>query len=195
MLWPQKVQQFLSQGNAPSFYIAFLISPVEKDTGVSLDLGYWSGEEDIKIDLGGASRDLQKTHGALFASDPIYEVGTNIRTQEISMFGLGPQGQDLVKAYDVKLRPASLWQLCFTQGQVFLGARRIFSGVVDASNLEIGKKGEGATLTLTLASGFREGTKTLPLMKSGSSYLERGGDTAMEYAALTDVDSDTWGPE
>lgn len=194
MLWPNDVLTFLSNGGRPNYHVAVLLAPVELLSGDPVSVGYWTGWEDVTLALGGVSRTLIGTKGALFAPNPVYAPGTEIRTQDVGINGLSNQGVDLIQAYDLRLKPAELWQLCFTQGAEFKGARRLFKGVIDQTNLQIGTKGTGSRLTLTLASSARSGTRTLASKKSNESYKRRGGDTAMEYASLMNVDADWWGP-
>lgn len=194
MLWPVACAEFLAGGGRPNYQIALLLSPVLRSSGLREDLGYWSGHEDIVLPLGGADRTLWATYGALQSAVPSYVAGTTIRTHSISAFGLSPQSIDLLQAYEVRFAPAQEWQLMFTQGAEFIGARRIMSGTVDIVTQTIGKKGEGASLTLQIATSARAGTASIIAKKSDQSYRQRDGDTAMEYASLVDADSDWWGP-
>lgn len=195
MIWPTDVATFLSAGGRPNYHLAVVLTPKDLTTGNPVTVGYWTGWEDISLSLGGVSQTLFATKGALDADNAVAETGTNIRNHNVSINGLSQQGVDLIQAYDLRFRPATLWQLCFTQGSQFMGARTIMTGKVDKQKLTIGAKGRASRLSITIASSAREGTRTLALKKSHASYLLRDGDTAAEYASLTDVDSDYWGPK
>lgn len=195
MLWPEAVKAFLASGGAPNYHVALLVEPVNLTTGLTESVGYWSGHEDLTLNLGGVDHLLFATRGALGMDDPTYSEGTTVRTQRVRMFGLSEQSDDILRAYDVRQKPASAWQLCFSQGGEFKGGRRLLKGFVNGVDQRLGKKGQGAVLELELASSARAGTRTLTAKKSHQSYMQRSGDTAMEYASLTDVDSDWWGPK
>lgn len=195
MLWDSGARAFLAAGGQPNFHIAVTLTPILIATGNPVSIGYWSGMEDIDLELGGVTRTLYASKGALDTDNPTYSAGTEIRRHKAWMNGLSAQAMDLISAYRIEQRPAELWQLCFSQGAEFQGARRLFKGWIDEPEQTIGRKGGTSKLTLTLASTARAGTRTVPLKKSHQSYLARGGDTAMESASLTDVDSDWWGPK
>lgn len=191
-MWPQAVQDFLSAGGAPNFYVALVAYPVNLISDQTEEVCFWSGHEDISLDLDG-SKALTATKGALKITPPTYIEGTDIRQHEVSMFGLSPQSVTLLQAYSLRFKPAQTWHLCFSQGAEFIGARRLFSGLVDGTPQNIGVKGQTADLTMSLVSEMRKGTRTLASKKSHESYLLRGGDTSMEYASLTETSSDWWG--
>jgi hypothetical protein len=194
MLWDSGAQTFLSGGGQPNFHLALTITPILISTGNPVSVGYWTGMEDIDLPLGGVTETLFASKGALDGDNPTYAAGTDIRRLKVWMNGLSQQALDLISAYDIEQCPAAFWQLCFSQGMEFKGARRLFKGWVDEPEQTVGPKGGTSRFALTLASTARAGTKTVPLKKSHQSYLRRGGDTAMEYASLLDADSDWWGP-
>jgi len=191
-MWPTIVQDFLASGEAPNFHTALIVWPVNLISEQTEEVSYWSGWEPVDLNLGGV-RSLIPTSGALGVGPPTYSEGTDIRNQDCRMFGRSVQAASILKSYNVRFKPAETWQLCFTQGAAFMGARRLFKGFVDGTPQRIGVKGQGATLSIKLASAMRTGTRTVVAKKSHASYQLRGGDTAMEYASLTSVDSDWWG--
>ena len=191
-MWPQAVQEFLANGGAPNFHVAVVIRPVNLASGQTEELSFWSGHEDIVLDLSG-NKTLIATKGALKVDAPTYSEGTNIRQHSTSMFGLSSHAVSLLQAYSVRFKDVQTWQLCYTQGSRYIGARRLFNGIVDGMPQTIAVKGGGTTLTIQMVSEMRKGTRTLASKKSHESYQLRNGDTSMQYASLTAVDSDWWG--
>jgi len=192
MLWPDNTRIFLASGEPANFHLAVTIEPVNMITGLPETFCFWTGWEVITLDLDG-NKSLIPTRGGLDIPDPEYADGTEIRRQSVSLFGLSNQADTLLKTYRTRLRPASAWQLCFTQGAIFKGVRRISKGVIDAAPRVIGAKGGGSSLEFQIASAMRSGTRTIASKKSKASYVLRSGDTGMEYASLADVDSDIRG--
>jgi len=192
MLWPSPVRTFLASGEPPNYQMAVVVQPVNLITGLSETVGLWTGWETVTVDLDG-DKTLLPTRGGLDVPPQDYSEGTQIRSQSVTLFGLSAEADALLKTYNTRLRPASVWQLCYTQGAIFVGARRIFKGAIDAAPRVIGAKGGGSSLEFRIASAMRSGTRTIASKKSGASYTLRSGDTGMEYASLTDVDADIRG--
>lgn len=193
-MWPQAVQDFLSAGGVPNFHTALTVQPVNLTSSLTEDIGFWTGHEDVNLDIDGTgARTLLATKGSLMIEAPTYSEGTDIRRHEAKLFGLSTQSLSLLQAYNTRFKPVQTWQLCFSQGAAFIGARKLFDGMIDGTPQTIGVKGGRATLALNMFSAMRKGTRTLTSKKSHASYLLRGGDTSMEYASLTEVESDWWG--
>lgn len=193
MLWSSGAATYLSDGGHAVVFVALLSRPILHSTGQRVDVGYWSGHEDVQLAIGGASRTLWKTGGGLVSDDPEYVLGTTIRSHKVQMFGLSAQADDLLQAYEVRFAPTEVWQLMFTPGLEFKGERRIFKGEVDGAPQIIEPKGQSARLEITLASSARSGTKSISGRKSNLSFVQRAGDTSMEQSSLVDADGDIWG--
>lgn len=201
MGWDVGGQAYLNSGTAPHFEVAVVVHPYNLTTAQVDTFTYWSSHHEHVLPLGGVTRTLTPTYGALRVANPVYVKGTDIRTLDVSLFGLGDQARALLQGYRLRLAAAEIYQLVFTPGLEYKGQRRAWNGDVDASKLEIGEKGGAATLTVTIATRMRRGTVSIAATKSDASYRQRmvdvgngpEPDTIMEYAALQDVESDPWG--
>jgi len=193
MTWPTAVANWLAAGNAPLFEVALVITPLNPSSQ-RVTLGFWSGMEDVTLTLGGVARLLNASYGSLRFDPVTYATGTTVRTMTARAHGLNAQAIELLYDYDSRFAPVEAWQLCFSQGLEFQGARRLLKGMVNSLDQSVAAKGGRATLTMGLTSATRAGTKSIVATKSHESYQQRSGDTAMEYAALQGALSDWWGP-
>lgn len=156
--------------------------------------GVWTGPQDLAITLGGTARVYEGAMGGINVGPIRYRIGTIIMMQDLEL-ALSPEGNHLVRAYNLRNAPCDLYCLVYDPADMsFLGERRFFSGFIDSVGIKEGQQGEASIASFTLASQARKGTMTTTGKKSNASQKERlATDTFRKYADLGRVSSDMWG--
>ncbi|MEL7090260.1 MAG: hypothetical protein AAFN94_00860 [Pseudomonadota bacterium] len=201
MGWSAAALAYLATRAGCHFESAVVISPRNLTSDNIETFTYWTSHHDHSLNLGGTSRVLIPTYGALRMGNPVYGKGTNIRSLDLAMFGLSADAKTLLQGYELRLARVEAYQLLFTPGMEYVGERQRWKGQVNTVRQQIGEKGGTASLEISVTSALRKGTISRAKTKSNASYAERmvdvgngpEPDTSMEYAGLRDAESDQWG--
>jgi hypothetical protein len=160
-------------------------------------IGIWSGEYDATFTIDGTSRQYTAGADGMKVDDIIFEKGTTIRRQSITLNGVNATALEMVNGRIIRGQKAEL-HLMFLHpitGDI-VGYNRVFRGFVNKAPSSIGKKGDASTIDLELVSGLRTLTKPLPLKKSEHAQKTRAG-TDDHFRNFSSVAAETkveWGP-
>ncbi len=163
-------------------------------TGATEALGLWTGDDNQTFTIDGQSRSYYGAGGLISLSDLVYEAGTNVRMQTVSLGPLTPEVEMLIRGYEPRLAPAEIHLAIFDPDTMqLLDTERRFKGWVDSAPINTPKLGGNAVCEVTLASSSRAGTQTLALKKSDQSQRLRGGDRFRRYADISGAVPVWWG--
>ena len=191
-VWSGTAQTYLDNERSPRYDIALRIKPLRYENNNTVTLGYWSGLHDLTITIDGEARFYEGVGPALQPEAFREETGTTVSRHRTVVEGLGPMGRVFFRSLDVQQAAIELHHIMTSAGGLVIGTRRMARGVVDRADLEIGANGVSAEVAVEMSSEAMAGTRVLQAMKSHAHYLERGGDTSMEYASLKDAEGDRW---
>lgn len=170
------------------------VTPKDLLTGALVDFGIWSGDDHQTITVDGVPRLYYGAQGA-FGVDPVkYGTGLSIRTQGVSLSGVSPEGEQLVRGYNLRLAAAELHlALLDPQSFAIIDIQRMFKGVVNRAPFSTPAIGGVSTISLELVSSLRGMTKMLGLRKSDESQKLRSADRFRRFGGLANAVSDPWG--
>ena len=165
-------------------------------TGLTETMGLWTGEDEQTFSIGGDDRLYHGAGGLISISDLVYEAGTNVRMQSLSLGPLTQEVELLIRGYDTRLAPAEIHVAVFDPDTMALvDTDRRFKGWIDKAQINTPKLGGPAVCEVTCASNARAGTQTLALKKSDQSQQRRGGDRFRRYADISGSVPVYWGEE
>lgn len=165
-----------------------------RSTGVTEELGLWTGEDNRTFTVDAQSRTYYGAGGLIGISDLVYEAGTNVRMQTLTLGPLTPEVALLLRGYEPRLSPARLHLAIFDPDTMsVLDIDRKFKGWIDAAPIRTGKLGSPTTCEITLASNARAGTKTLASKKSDQTHRLRNDDRFRRYTDISGAVPVWWG--
>lgn len=166
-----------------------------RTTNQRVEVGLWTGDDDISIPVNGTNRTYQGLQAGLAIGDVVTSIGTMVRTQKVTLTGLTPEAVLLVRAHDARLAPVELHLAIFdplTMGLIGIDQR--FVGNIDKAPMPTPAMGEGGTtVSFEMVSKMRGLTRQLPLKKSNSTQSLRSGDEFRQYGTIAAVVTTKWG--
>lgn len=162
--------------------------------GVAAGVGFWTGDDHEYLTVEGQSRLYFGAQGAMEIGPIVYEPGTGIGTQDITL-GLSPEGETLVRGYRLGGAPIEIHCALYNPATMaLLGIKRFFRGLIDGTPMSVPESGGTVTLPVRCITTARLGTMTLAGKKSDASQRQRlSTDRFREYGDLGETTADPWG--
>lgn len=186
--------QLKARGDIASRWLLWT-SVRNRTTNQRVDVGLWTGDDDISIPVDGTNRIYQGLQGGLVVGDVVTSIGTMVRKQKITLTGLTPEAVVLVRAHDARLAPVELHVAIFDPVTMnLIGIDQRFVGNIDKAPMPTPALGEGGTtVSFDMVSKMRGLTRHLPLKKSHSTQSARSGDMFRQYGSIAAVVNTKWG--
>jgi hypothetical protein len=186
MTWSVAAQNhlFARAGYAPRWLL--YVRTRNRDTGAPFPIGLWNGDDSISLTIGGNPRSYFGAQG-LFTVDPvIYGSGTLVRTQRVTLSGIAPEAEDMVRGFIIRGVEADLRLALFNPVEMTLiESRRMFRGFVNKAPIVTPEMGGGSpAITLELASSMRLLTRTVAVKKTDQSQRLRQDDRFRRYGSI-----------
>lgn len=193
MILTEEMQAAVSSGVVVPRWLVW-ISARNLATGLVEAAGFWTGDDDHTFDIAGVSRTYTGAGAMISMDDPVYESGTTIQMQRLTFSMVSAEIQAAVFAYDTRLAPVEVHLALFDpETGAVIGIARSFTGWVEEPAV---REGATPTLTLSLASSARAGTRTLATKKSPESLKQRSpNDEGRRYADIAGDVPVSWGGE
>ena len=175
----------------------------DRNTGVPVSAGFWTGGEDIDIDV------IDGTTGAMVTRTYYGDVNLDvpeiprvsdmtIQTVDIRFSQIAPAVQQLVRGWDARLAEVEVHQLLLdpATGQAAGAAEVAFLGVVDGQPIETPAAGGEGAITLSLiSSAIAMLARTNPLKSSYEGQKRRQDDQWGRYSGVVANWDIAWGQE
>lgn len=157
--------------------------------------GFWTGDDEHAFEIDGQTRTYTGAGAMISLGDPTYETGLNVQMQTLTFSLVSQEIKDAVFEYDLRLAPVEIHLALFDpESGALIGVAPAFVGWVEEP--QIRDTSTGATLSLTVASSARGGTKTLATKKSPESLrLRNPDDKGRDYSDLSGEIPISWGGE
>jgi len=160
-----------------------------------VSFGVWNGDDNATIEIGGIDRLYYGAQGHFVVDPIIYSSKLEVRTQNVTLSGISPEAETLVRGYDIKNAYTELHlALLDPQSFTLIDAERQFKGFVNGSPLTTpALGGGGSTIALQLASASRKLTQTLAVKKSDQSQrLRSASDAFRRYGSIAAAVTTQW---
>ncbi|MGV0909266.1 hypothetical protein [Martelella sp. FOR1707] len=173
----------------------------DRATGVPVSLGFWTGGEDLDIDVidGSSGGIVTRT----YLGDVNLEVpeiprvsDMTIQTVDIELSQIAAAVQQLVRGWDARLASVEVHQLLIdpATGQAAGPAEVTFLGIVDGEPVETPAAGEEGGITLHLISAaIAMLARTNPLKSSYEGQKRRQDDQWGRYSGVVENWDIPWG--
>ncbi|MAU20617.1 MAG: hypothetical protein CMH13_08800 [Martelella sp.] len=173
----------------------------ERATGVPVSLGFWTGGEDLDIDV------IDGESGAIVTRTYLGDVNLDvqeiprvsdmtIQTIDIRLSQIAPAVQQLVRGWDARLAAVEVHQLLIdpATGQAVGPAEITFLGVVDGEPVATPAAGEEGGITLNVISAaIAMLSRTNPLKSSYEGQKRRQDDQWGQYSGVVENWDIPWG--
>lgn len=186
MTWTATAQNHLlaRTGVAPRWLL--YVRTRNRDTGVEFPIGIWNGDDSISLTISGEARSYFGAQGLFEVAPVIYGTGTLVRTQNVTLSGISPEAEDMVRGFIVRLAAAELHLALFDPvNMTLIETKRMFKGVVNRAPIFTPALGGGSpSIQMELASSMRMLTRTIAVKKTDQSQQLRSGDRFRRYGSI-----------
>lgn len=200
MYIPYEMQLQLQSGAVIPRWMVW-IEAMNEQTGQREAAGFWSGADDVEIEVEGETRKYSAVGAMLKLPALTYEAGTNVQSQNLSFSMLSDEIERAVRQYSLRLAPVEIHLLLHDpMTWEISGIARAFKGTVEGATVKDGAKSAGgspSTLEMKVVSSSRRGTKTIAAKKSHASQkLRLATDLGRQYADMAGAKIHVaWGEE
>jgi len=194
MTWSLAAQNHLfARGDYAPRWLLY-VRTRNRTTGAPFPIGLWNGDDSISLTIGGEARSYFGAQG-LFTVDPvIHGSGTLIRSQRVTLSGIAPEAEDMVRGFIIRGVEADLRLALFEpRDMTLIESRRMLRGFVNRAPLvtpEMG--GASPAITLELASAMRLLTRTVAVKKTDQSQRLRQDDRFRRYGSIAAEVTTEW---
>lgn len=179
------------------FRVRLLLWAVPKNrlTGAPEPVGIWTGSDARSFTIDGAPRPYAGAGGILQIAPIVSAVGTDIRTQRVTLSGVFPEVLEIIRQHDPHRAPCEIHRAVYHPEtlQLLDVPHRLFKGWIDKLKDTRPEEGGMATVELSLVSTARALTQTLTAKISDASQQRRAGDRALRYADVAGEVEVAWG--
>ncbi len=171
--------------------------PKNRTTGAPEPVGIWTGSDTRAFTIDGSPRVYAGAGGILRLSPIVSAVGTDIRTQRVTLAGIFPEVMEIVRQHDPHRAPVEIHRAVYHPDtlQLLDTPHRLFKGWIDKLKDTRPEEGGMATVELSLVSTARALTQTLTAKISDASQQRRAGDRALRHADVAGEVDVAWGEE
>lgn len=179
---------YLAEGHIVA-RLLFWITARRKSDDVAETLGFWSGEYDASITIGGSARAYAGVSTSLTTEAFTWAPGLGVNSHQIKVDRVNPDLENLLMAYDLRFAPVELHRAFLDpETRAIVGTpERMFKGIVNSAPIERGLPGATPQSVISLVSEARGLTRALSTMKSDESHKDRGGDRFRRYSDVSAV--------
>lgn len=167
-----------------------LVTFTVKDGGGSaVVFGFWTGEEDVSLDVptaaGGTALARAFTgRGELISAGEV-KLTTDLTVQRVSVVlsGIAPRVLDMLNGHDLRLAPVEIHRALFDPStRALLAAPDLhFAGEVNAAPRETAAAGGESAVSIECVSDTRQLTRTNPARRGDAFLAARSGDRFYRY--------------
>lgn len=171
--------------------------PKNRATGLPEPIGLWTGSDARSFTIDGSPRPYAGAGGILQIAPIVSAVGTDIRTQRVTLSGVFPEVMEIIRQHDPRNAPVEIHRAVYDPGtlQLIDAPHRLFKGWIDKLKDTRPEEGGMATVELSLVSTARALTRTLTAKISDASQQRRAGDRALRHADVAGEVDVAWGEE
>lgn len=198
-IYDQASSDLLTGGGGRRPDVLIWITARNRDTGAAETIGFWSGEDNRTITIGGEPRDYIGAGAVLSVGNITYAQGQDIMRWQFRLASVRPEVRTAFLSYEPRGAGVEAHQLLRAPvSHAFVGTpRRIFLGEIEDVKPVRAAVTEPSDVTFSCASVQREMTRTLSLTKSDEDQSRRqnplGPDRGRKYAVLTGTRRVSWG--
>jgi hypothetical protein len=171
------------------------VQPRDRATGLRVDMGFWSGEEDASFTIGGVTRTYEGG-GALGSIDPIVmQAGLGVRMQRVMLAPLFDSVALLLRGYDAWRAPVQIHRAMFSplNNALIAEPKRLWKGLIDSAPIQTPAIGGESTVEVSLSSPAEALTHGLTLTRSDAVQSQRGGDRFYRFKDVSGSVQVSWG--
>lgn len=184
-------------GNATSSRMMVWVVARDRTAGTLHPTGFWTGNADQTINVGGVMRDYRATGGLLAIPKTVHDVGdTSVRT-DVTFFARSPELVQAVRVYDVRYAPIEVHKVYMDpMNDSIIGSPVLeLRGMVDSVQENRPTPGQtGLVFTFKLIPGTVRFTRKLALRHSFASINQANpADHFGKYFDITARVSAKWG--
>jgi hypothetical protein len=186
MTWGATAQTHLlaREGYAPRWLL--YVQTRNRTTDAVEPVGIWNGDDSLSLTISGEARSYFGAQGLFEVAPVIYGTGTLVRTQSVTLSGISPEAEDMVRGFIIRGVAAELHLALFDPlNATLIEARRMFKGFVNRAPIITPALGSGSpSIGLELTSAMRLLTQTIAVKKTDQSQQLRSGDRFRRYGSI-----------
>lgn len=157
-----------------------------RETDAAETVGLWTGARNQSFNIDGQTRQYMGAGGALSVEPLIAQKGLNVQSQTITLSGIAPEVEVLLRGYDARQAPVEIHLARFdSETNNLIGLDRVFRGWLDKAPVVSGRTRGTATVTCTLVSAARELTRTRPTKRSDATQKLQAGDRFLRFNTVS----------
>jgi hypothetical protein len=159
------------------------VQPRDRATGLRVDMGFWTGEDDRIFTVDGTARTFVGGGGLKSVDAIVMQVGLVVRMQRVLMAPLAAEVAQLLRGHDAFRAPTRIYRAMFDPetGSLVANPRRVWKGLLGKGPIQTPAAGGESTGEITLASAAEALTQGLTLTRSDAVQRQRGGDRFFRY--------------
>jgi hypothetical protein len=186
MTWSVAAQNHLLARDAVAPRWLLYVRTRDRASNAPVPIGIWNGDDSLSLTISGEARSYFGAQGLFEVAPVIYGTGTLIRTQTVTLSGISPEAEDMVRGFVIRGVEADLRLALFDPlDRTLIDSRRMFSGFVNrAPLLTPALGGASPAIRLELASALRLLTRTIAVKKTDQSQQLRQGDRFRRYGSI-----------
>lgn len=169
-----------------------------RDTGATVSLGIWGGEQDESIVVPVGSTLVPRFFagaGPLLGIGAVrHEAGLNIRPTSISLASEHPAIINALRAYEAQGAPVTVWKRTLDPlSRKEIGVETWFRGFINKAPITRPAPGGEGSVSVQIVSRMRLATIKSSRRKSDAAQREREGDRIRRYVAAVGKKDILWG--
>lgn len=169
-----------------------------RDTGATVGVGIWGGEDDesVVVPLGSVSEPRFFTGaGPILQIGAVrHEAGLTIRPTVIRLATAHPAVSNAIRAFDAQGAAVTVWKRTLdpvTRKEI--GVERWFKGFVNKAPMTRPVPGGEGSIEMQVVSLMRLATVKSDRRKSDAAQSRRAGDRVRRYVSVVDKQDTLWG--
>lgn len=191
------LQAARDEGIAPAYFV--WVQGRDRTTGAAQSLGFWSGDDDVTINVQTPEGGLtSKTYigGCNLAIEGLqYVADLTDGSVTIGMSQISPGTQQLVRGYDVRLGYVEVHATTWNGGVLSSRPQLQWIGIVDDAQIATPAVGGDGAISLTVRSEIMSQLTEINPAKSSDTHQERrsSGDQFSRYSGMIRSRKIEWG--
>ena len=175
--------------------LLFWAEPRNRLTGDAVPIGVWTGSYTRDFSINGLSRTYAGAGAVLNIASVVTAIGTEVRTQRVTLSSLFPEVEELVRQHEAARAPCEIHRACFdpTTLELIEEPHRLFKGRIARAPITRPEVGGLGTVELSLVSSARDLTRRLTAKQSDASQRRRDDDRFMRHADVSGEIDVAWG--
>ena len=178
--------------------VFFRFTAKNRDTGADETLCLWTGADAQQFSIDGQLDTFYGAGSIMTIGRLKNEMGTTIRRMSVTLAHLTPEVTNLIRLYNVKRAPVTIWSMLFSteSGLPVTSAIRRFKGYVDKAPITTAEKGGTSSCTVDMFSVSRNLSRKVPSKFSNDNQkLRNTADNMLQYIGVTGLIQVAWGSQ